>query len=69
MNRKGIFDMASMIQRGRPKISDIEAKRLYDEYRRMKLLLEYVRQPDIEKVLEDIQGSSSTVPQRIRRSG
>lgn len=56
-----------------PKLSDkvtpeqIEAKRIFDQYRQIKLLLDYVRQPQIEKLLEKMEGSSFALPKPIIR--
>jgi hypothetical protein len=37
---------------------DLQAKQIYDEYREIKLLLDYVRRPEMQKVLREMKGST-----------
>ena len=47
-------------------LDDIEVKRLYDEYKQMKALLDYIRRPDTQKMLEAMKGY---IPDSSRKVG
>jgi len=47
-------------------LNDLEAKRLYDEYRQMKAILDYIRRPDTQKML---QAMKDYVPDLSKKVG
>ena len=47
-------------------LNDLEVKRLYDEYRQMKAILEYIRRSDTQKMLQAMKGY---VPGSSRKVG
>jgi len=47
-------------------LDDLEVKRLYDEYRQMKAILDYIRKPDTQKMLQTMK---DYVPDSSRRVG
>lgn len=47
-------------------LDDLEVKRLYDEYKQMKAILEYIRRPDTQKML---QAMKDYVPNSSRKVG
>jgi hypothetical protein len=59
--------MATIIARNRPMTpDDLEVKRLYDEYKEMKILLDYIRGPNVQKILETME---NYVPGLSRKAG
>jgi hypothetical protein len=47
-------------------LDDLKVKRLYDEYRQMKALLDYIRRPETQEMLQTMKGY---VPDLSRKLG
>jgi len=47
-------------------LDDLEVKRLYDEYKQMKAILEYIRRPDTQEMLRAMK---DYVPNSSRKAG
>jgi cell fate (sporulation/competence/biofilm development) regulator YlbF (YheA/YmcA/DUF963 family) len=60
--------MPNVIQNNEEIAEDIEAKESFAEFRRIKALLDYVRQPHEQRLLKEIYGSLTVLPTpRARR--
>jgi hypothetical protein len=58
--------MAVLTRSGKIKVlDDLEAKRLYDEYRQMKAILDYIHKPETQKMLQTMKGYVPDLPRKV----
>lgn len=56
---------ASVINRKIITPDDLEVRQIYNEYRQMKMLLDFIRKPETQEILQRMKGYSPKSPLRV----